>query len=471
MIRSSASPLVTAEPAVSTLRRIVPQASIASEDPSATRVPLGMDVDPDVGYPMADILVAQMADGTPAVDLHRLNTHNPAMRARTAYAPGARRYLHGYESALLKIERGVVYSYEDSIVVGDASRVFMMGGCGEKMAGWAVATIDDGHGGQVQEWDSPSMEDLSKDGLHRFSMLAVLVQRLGRTYFHWMTETLPRLTQFFTVLRGDGSDMLRRMRYLVYDIPFVRDALRLLGIDMGRQVIFFDSDSVYTADTMYAISSPPCGQPPRPVLQHAQTYVFNYLYPPPPPDAAPSVVERSRRRLKYASRRGVALLVLQGGARQSSRAGGAPLGNVEEVTQTVRRVFIDSMAKEGRKVDLVVVDTRSLHGGVKRGGVNKGGQASFLSQYSLWRRAELIVAMPGDSLANMMWSQNGTKVVELVPVLPEAMGRRATVTYADLAGSLQLPYAMVPINTTTPNERYEVPINYLESALRLVMEA
>ena len=63
------------------------------------------------------------------------------------------------------------------------------------------------------------------------------------------------------------------------------------------------------------------------------------------------------------------------------------------------------------------------------------------------------------------------KVVELVPVLPEAMGRRATVTYADLAGSLQLPYAMVPINTTTPNERYEVPINYLESALRLVMEA
>jgi len=113
----------------------------------------------------------------------------------------------------------------------------------------------------------------------------------------------------------------------------------------------------------------------------------------------------------------------------------------------------------------VVVDARSRPGDGK-----KGGQASFLSQYSLWRRAELIVAMPGGSLANMMWSQNGTKVVEFVPILPAAMGRRATVTYADMAGSLQLPYAMVPINTTSPSERYKVPIHYLESALRLVMD-
>lgn len=78
--------------------------------------------------------------------------------------------------------------------------------------------------------------------------------------------------------------------------------------------------------------------------------------------------------------------------------------------------------------------------------------------------------MSGGSLANMMWTQNGTKVVELIPILPESMGRRATITYADMAGSLQLPYAMVPINTTSPSERFKVPINYLESALRLVME-
>jgi hypothetical protein len=419
---------------------------------------------------MPDIIVAQNSDGTPAIDLLELNSRNPAMRARTSYTPGERRYLPGYASALLKIERGVVYSYEDDIVVGDASRVFMMGGCGENMAGWAVATTDDGHGGLIKEWDSPSMDDLSKDGLHRFGMLAVLVQRLGRTYFHWMTETLPRLTQFLTVLRNDGPDALRRVRYLAYDVPFVHDALRLLGIDMGRQVIFFDPDSIYTADTLYAISSAPCGQPPRPLLQHAREHVFNYLFPSPPPDAPPNVIERARRRLNYANRRGVALLVLQGGAR-GGRAGGAgrsasdAFSNVEEVTEVLRRVFIENMSKQGRKMDLIVVDARSRPGDGK-----KGGRASFLSQYSLWRRAELVVAMSGGSLANMMWTQNGTKVVELIPILPESMGRRATITYADMAGSLQLPYAMVPINTTSPSERFKVPINYLESALRLVME-
>ena len=109
------------------------QASVAASDTGVTRVPLGMDVDPAVGYPMADIIVAQAPDGTPAVDLRELNSRNPDMRARTSYAPGSRRYLPGYASALLKIDRGVVYSYEDNIVVGDASRVFMMGGCGENM--------------------------------------------------------------------------------------------------------------------------------------------------------------------------------------------------------------------------------------------------------------------------------------------------------------------------------------------------
>ena len=455
--------------AVTTFKRIVPHSSVLDGDTGVLRIPLGIDVDPAVGYPMADILVAQTADGMPAVNLLELNARNPLMRARTSYLPGQRRYLEGYTSALLKIDNGIVYSYEDNIVIGDNSRVFMMGGCGENIAGWAVATTDDGRGGIVQEWDSPSMDDLSKDGLHRFGALAVLVQRLGRTYFHWMTETLPRLTQFLTVLASDGMEVLKRVRYLAYDVPFIHDALRLLGIDMGRQVIFFDQDSVYTAETLYAISSAPCGQPPRPLLKHVQNHMFNYLYPQPPPGAPPKVVERAKRRLKYANRRGLALLVLQGGTRGGRSGSSSPseaLDNVDEVTQAVRRVYIDKMAKAGHKVDLIVVDTR-----LQQGDGKKGGQASLLSQYSLWRRAELIVAMPGGSLANIMWSQNGTKVVELVPILPNTLGRRATITYADMAGSLELPYAMVPINTTSPNERYKVPIHFLESALRLVMEA
>ena len=446
----------------STLKRIVSYSSITPDDSEVTRIPLGLDVDPAVGYSMQDIIVARNGDGTPAIDLGELNARNPMMRSHTSYSPGERRYLSGYESVLLKINNGLVYSYEDNIVLADSSRVFMMGGCGENLAGWAVATSNDGNGGFVREWDSPTMDDLNKDGHHRFGKLAVLVQRLGRNYFHWMTETLPRLTQFLSVLKSE-PETLKRIRYLVYDIPFIRDALRLLGIDMGRQVIFFDENSLYTADEVFAISSPPCGQPPRPLLYHAQKHVFNYLYPAPPANAPPKLMIRAERRMKYANRRGLALLLLQGGGRQSKESQDA-FENVEEVTEAVRRIFIKSMSEEGKRIDLVVVDDRK-HNGQRKSNAKK----KFLAQYSLWRRAELVVAMPGDSLANMMWSQNGTKIVELVPILPKAMGHRATITYADMAGSLELPYAMVPINATSSKSRFKVPINYLESALRLIM--
>jgi uncharacterized membrane protein YgcG len=437
------------------------------------------------GYAMKDILVPHDQHGQPAIDLHKLNINVPSLRKRTAYKPGQRKYLQQHTSTMLEIDHGFVYAFGDDVVVADASRVYVMGGCGENMAGWALASD-----GEHQEWDSP---DLKKNGFHRFSTLAVMVQRLGRSFFHWLTGSLPRLIQYLEYHQSEPT-ALARLRFLVYDEPFVVDALQLLGVDVGRQIIFFDPNAVYSAETLYAVSAAPCGQPPRPVLLHARRRVYDTLYPMPGADATPAMVERNRRRLQYANRRGLVLLVVDD-----------RWTNVEEATEAIRRVYIQN--NKGSRVELIVVnggmDRRrgvdsgggsgrsggSIGGGGGGGGSGssggngngngngkpraslggaKGVKGTMLAEYSLWRRAELIVCASSESLANMMWSQNGTRVVELMPILPSSKGRRASLNYADMAGSLDLTYAMVPLETKNIHANLTVPINFLESALKLV---
>jgi hypothetical protein len=404
------------------------------------------------GYSMRDILVPKGTDGTPAIDLHKLNINIPSLRKRTSYQPGERKYLQAHTSTMLEIDHGFVYSFGDDIVIADSSRVFGMGGCGENMAGWALAPTD----GEHQEWDSP---DLKKNGFHRFSTLAVMVQRLGRSFFHWITNSLPRLTQYLNFHEKEPR-ALAKLRFLVYNEPFIVDTLQLLGVNVGRQIIFFDQNAVYSAEKLYAVSSAPCGQPPRPVLMHARRHVYDKLYPMPSADASPALIERSRRRLTYANRRGLVILLVN-----------ERWTNVEEATEAIRRVYI----KESKgRVELVVVN------GERRRMMTKGDakvrakgtmfKGTMLAEYSLWRRAELIVGASSESLANMLWSQNGTRVVELMPILPSSKGRRATLNYADMAGSLDLTYAIVPMETENLGSNVTVPIPYLESALKMVLE-
>ena len=345
--------------------------------------------------------------------------------------------------------------------------------------------------------------DLKKDGFHRFSSLAVLVQRLGRTYFHWLTGALPRLVQYLDVLK-DEPTALARLRYLVYDEPFVVDALTLLGVDVRRQIIFFDSNSVYSAETLYASSSTPCGQPSRPTLLHVKKHVYNTLYPMPGPGAPRAVIERNQRRLKYANRRGLIIVV------NDKR-----MKNMNEITNTIRKWYVEEWKKKtGLNVEIVIVGSgrsgsgkgsggsgngngngRSGNGRSRSGiesesnrrrpnGGNGGGndgrrngvttmsgvKGTLLAEYSLWRRAELVVGLTSELLSNIIWCQSGTKVVELMPILPMSKGRRASLTYADMAGSLDLTYALVPMETSNVASNMTVPIPYLESALKLVME-
>lgn len=135
---------------LNTVKRVISHLSVTSSLPGVRhRVFEHLHVDGTVGYPMKDILVPKK-DGTPVIDLHKLNMNVPSLRSRTNYKPGKRRYTEHHTSTVLEIDRGFVYAFGDDIVVADSSRVFVMGGCGDNMAGWALASTSDG-----QEWDSP----------------------------------------------------------------------------------------------------------------------------------------------------------------------------------------------------------------------------------------------------------------------------------------------------------------------------
>merc|ERR1711865_672484 len=100
----------------------------------------------------------------------------------------------------------------------------------------------------------------------------------------------------------------------------------------------------------------------------------------------------------------------------------------------------------------------------------RGVKGTLLAEYSLWRRAELVVGLTSELLSNIIWCQSGTKVVELMPILPMSKGRRASLTYADMAGSLDLTYALVPMETNSIGSNMTVPITYLEQALTMVLD-
>ena len=95
---------------------------------------------------------------------------------------------------------------------------------------------------------------------------------------------------------------------------------------------------------------------------------------------------------------------------------------------------------------------------------------SFLSQYMLWRRADIVLAAHGGALANLVWVKETTGVIEFLPVLSEERGRRARMCYASLAGSLGLNYVMLPIEAEQFNGPLKVPPSDLQLALSMLKE-
>jgi len=199
----------------------------------------------------------------------------------------------------------------------------------------------------------------------------------------------------------------------------------------------------------------------------------------PGPGAPPNVLLRNERRLKYANRRGLIIYVSD-----------IKIINQDEIINTIREKYIVPYQKKfAKSIELVIVNGNNklkestLNGnrpqknvvGQSRGGGNgqivgtMSSKRTMLAEYSLWRRAELIIgSTTSELLTNMLWCQNETRIVELMPILPMSKGRRATLTYADMAGSLDLIYSLVPMEIQSIGSNMSVPIHTFENALTLV---
>jgi hypothetical protein len=295
------------------------------------------------------------------------------------------------------------------------------------------------------------------------------------------------------------------VHFLVDPTPFGRETMRLLGINEPRQAVFFDPRATYTARHLLVASGTPCGDPPRPQLQLLRSTMYRALFP------------RGERMPQAA---------LQGDGNLGSGSGGGdtPARRAARLHHTVviaqrqstRRIanldallhVLDAFLRKGQQVRVFEMadggGTPGGGGGGGRGGgaregarttteeereVGAGGQQgggavggvrhralqghtakrmSFIEQYSLFRHASLVVGSHGAALANLVWAQEGTKVIEFVPVLEDA-AFYARLCYASVAGALQHPYYAVGVNTSSYDEpTLTIPVEAFKQALHAV---
>eukprot|EP00944_MAST-04C_sp_MAST-4C-sp1_P007141 g7141.t1 len=374
------------------------------------------NVDASVGYKMPDIKVHSSA----GIQLKDLNAFVPHWRAQTQYQAGQRRYKTAYRAAVLEVPNAYAYTYGEDFVVADARSVYNIGGCGERMEGWDLSF--DGDGGQV--WEPPIQ---TVTGHHRFRSLAILVHRFSNSYFHWITESLPRLMLYFETLT---TEQQQRIRYLVNRERYVLESLRLFGVYGNKQFVFYDRESVYQAGTIFVAAGTPCGRSPKTMMNLLQKRLHNVLFP--SKEYAPLPSPPSKKKAAP----GLTILIKRNYSRQMS--------NIDEVKSTLRKYL-----KKGQ--EMILFDDAKPQ--------------SLISQYMIFNKAQMILGTHGGGLANILWSTIGTKVIEVLPVTPARDGRRARVCYASIAGSLGMDYTMIPVENEEFDDPVEVPLDDLTAAI------
>ena len=90
---------------------------------------------------------------------------------------------------------------------------------------------------------------------------------------------------------------------------------------------------------------------------------------------------------------------------------------------------------------------------------------SVISQYMIFKKADLVIGAHGGGLTNMLWSTRTTRVIEILPVSDSASGRRTRVCYAAMAGSLGLDYTMIPVESVNFDDPINVPVDDLSKAI------
>eukprot|EP00752_Nemacystus_decipiens_P004611 g4210.t1 len=255
-----------------------------------------------------------------------------------------------------------------------------------------------------------------------YDKVFVMAQRWGDEYFHFLAETLPRITLMLDILRKHVDIKIALYApqptsrdFKTYMVQF----LELLGLRTER--LIFIEEPIH-ANLAIMSSSAPCFKPDAGAINIIRHILLQALYPGsggvPPPPARPVVVLVVRNSLRW-------------------------LGNNEQVR--------DALQQEFPAYDVVEFF----------------GVGPIVSQLELFATAALVVAPHGAGLSNIMVSPRHTPVLEIAPPA-------CTACYVHLALKLQHIYARHPVSSswTTPCEsEYEPNVEEIIVLVRHLFEA
>lgn len=220
--------------------------------------------------------------------------------------------------------------------------------------------IDEFVWGPIKHGYYKDMLDIAKVKNERkiHGKIAVIAQSGGDNYYHWMVEVLPKLA----LLKESG--VAYDYMYLPLYNSFMKETVRLLGIDTSKILKSLDENSYIQADELIIPSAPSA-------FGYTSEFVINFLRNTFIPLAQASVdVNKFGKRIFISRRKAIIRKI-----------------------KNEKDVF--ALFKQHGFVEYVLEDL------------------SVLEQVMLFYHAEIIVGEHGAGLTNIIFAQPGTKVIEI----------------------------------------------------------
>ena len=247
--------------------------------------------------------------------------------------------------------------------------------------------------------------------------VAVLATAGGETYFHWLTEVIPRVE----ILRKALSNKIENIDLFIVNpadkLPIIIESLSLLGIPLNK-LIFADIDTHIQPERFIIPSLPgSTGNPPAWALKFLRESFLNHK----------SEIEPISK--LYISR---------------AKASYRNFINEDEVFEYMSAIGFTTIYLE---------------------------EHNFKTQIALLSNAEVIVAPHGAGLTNLIWCNPGTKVLEIFSP------NYVNICFWSIANQLQLDYYYLigigkyPVDYIDPGlgrENITVCIDSLEATLKLM---
>jgi len=228
--------------------------------------------------------------------------------------------------------------------------------------------------------------------------LVTILQPYQENYYHFVAESLPRLIMARDILLKDPS-----VRLLTRNQPFILQFLEKLGIAADR-IETLHHDHVIFANTLYVPTPTKMFSPPQENL----LALYQHL-------AVDVPVQGPRNLVIYTSREG---------------SWSRDVANERFVINAMRALLAKT------DLELVVFD----------------GSLGVEETIGLFRRAILVIGPHGAGMTNMLWTQEGTKVIEFLHM------SYPLLCYWHMASAMGVEYWMLPIPESSWAGNMVVPV-------------